>query len=306
MPVDARRLVVLHAVADSGGVLAAAGALHLTASAVSQHIARLEAETGLTLLDRSRLGGGRAAGLTPAGRLLAGHAARLVAVLADAERDLAALTGAVAGTVTVAAFPTVMAHLVAPAAARVAAGAPHVRVSIVERDTEPAIAAVRAAAVDLALVENDAQAPPPAAGVSGVRVRPVLDDRYRIAVPVAWGVAADLAAVLARPWVDGPPGSATRQVLDRLAAQHGVRLRREHECLEFPGVLSIVAAGLAAAVVPALALPPQHAPAYPGVVLLDVPGVGARRISVVHRAGRHEPGPAARLLLGEILRPAQA
>src|SRR5688572_26730362 len=99
MRIDPRRLVVLRAVADAGGVLAAASVLHLTPSAVSQHIARLEAETGVTLLDRSRLGGRRSVGLTTAGRLLARHAARLTDVLAAAEHDLAALTGQVSGPV---------------------------------------------------------------------------------------------------------------------------------------------------------------------------------------------------------------
>jgi len=61
MQIDPRRLAVLGAVANAGGVLAAATVLHLTPSAVSQHIARLEADTGVVLLDRSRLGGRRAA-----------------------------------------------------------------------------------------------------------------------------------------------------------------------------------------------------------------------------------------------------
>jgi len=74
MQIDPRRLAVLGAVANAGGILAAATVLRVTPSAISQHVARLEAETGVTLLDRSRLGGRRAAGLTPAGQLLATHA----------------------------------------------------------------------------------------------------------------------------------------------------------------------------------------------------------------------------------------
>jgi DNA-binding transcriptional LysR family regulator len=46
MHVDARRLAVLLAVHRSGGILAAADELRLSASAVSQQVARLEAETG--------------------------------------------------------------------------------------------------------------------------------------------------------------------------------------------------------------------------------------------------------------------
>ena len=71
MTLDPRRLLVLRAVHRHGGVLAAAERLGLTPSAVSQHLARLEAETGLALVDRSRLGGGRSLAGSAAGRVQA-------------------------------------------------------------------------------------------------------------------------------------------------------------------------------------------------------------------------------------------
>jgi DNA-binding transcriptional LysR family regulator len=298
MQLDPRRLAVLRAVADAGGVLAAASVLRLTPSAVSQHIVRLEAETGLTLLDRSRLGGRRAAGLTAAGRLLAGHAGRIAEVLADAERDLAALTGQVTGPVVVGAFPTAIWHLVAPAAANVQMRIPAVTVRVRQIEPEPGKAALRAGALDLLIDEADAEQPttqPP-----GLRATRLLEDPYRLAVPASWGPVADLEALLSRPWVDGPPGSAARRALDRIAAHHDVTLDRVHECLEFPAALAIVAAGLAVAVVPALALSGQRADDPPAIRLLDAPVLGARRLHLVHRRGRHEPSPAARLVADAI------
>jgi DNA-binding transcriptional LysR family regulator len=295
MQLDPRRLAVLRAVADAGGILAAATVLHLTPSAVSQHVARLEAETGLTLLDRSRLGGRRSAGLTAAGRLLATHAGRLAEVLAAAERDLATLTGQVSGPVTVGAFPTAIRHLAAPAAAQVSATTPAVRVRVRQIEPEPGRAALRAGALDLLIDEADAAEP--AADQPGLRATGLLDDPYRLAVPAAWGPVAGVDALLARPWIDGPAGSAARRVLDRVAAHHDVALDRAHECLEFPASLAIVAAGLAVAVVPALALPADEPPA---IRLVDAPILGARRMHLVHRRGRHEPSPAARLVADAI------
>jgi DNA-binding transcriptional LysR family regulator len=295
MPIDPRRLAVLRAVADAGGVLAAASALHLTPSAVSQHIARLEAETGVTLLDRSRLGGRRSAGLTAAGRLLAGHAGRLAEVLAAAERDLAALTGQVSGPVTVGAIPTAVRHLVAPAAAAVATTAPGVRVRV--RQLEPGRQALRAGELDLFVGEGEAAGAGRPAGTArgpaGLRVVRLLDEPYRVVVPAAWGPLAGVEALLGRPWVDGPPGSVMRRALDRLATRYATVLDRPHECLEFPAVLAIVASGLAAGVVPALALPAD----LPGVRVLPAPAAGTRRLELVHRHGRHEPSPAARLVV---------
>jgi DNA-binding transcriptional LysR family regulator len=179
MQIDPRRLAVLGAVANAGGVLAAATVLHLTPSAVSQHIARLEAETGVLLLDRSRLGGRRAAGLTPAGRLLAAYAERLAETLATAERDLAALTGQVTGPVSVGAFPTAIRHLVAPAATAVAATNPNIEVRIRQIEPEPGLAALQAGGLDLLIVEADPADPThePARSTRRTAARRPLPDR---------------------------------------------------------------------------------------------------------------------------------
>ncbi|MGR3758679.1 LysR family transcriptional regulator [Roseobacteraceae bacterium NS-SX3] len=64
------------AVADYGGVTRAAGFLHLTQSAVSMQLKRLEELLGLELLDRS----GRTIALTAAGEQLLGYARRMVAL----------------------------------------------------------------------------------------------------------------------------------------------------------------------------------------------------------------------------------
>jgi len=64
------------AVADSGGVTRAAGFLHLTQSAVSMQLKRLEELLGLELLDRS----GRGIALTGAGEQLLTYARRMVAL----------------------------------------------------------------------------------------------------------------------------------------------------------------------------------------------------------------------------------
>jgi DNA-binding transcriptional LysR family regulator len=64
------------AVADSGGVTRAAGFLHLTQSAVSMQLKRLEELLGLDLLDRS----GRTIALTASGEQVLAYARRMVAL----------------------------------------------------------------------------------------------------------------------------------------------------------------------------------------------------------------------------------
>ena len=74
------------AVADSGGVTRAAGFLHLTQSAVSMQLKRLEDLLGIELLDRS----GRRIALTSAGEQLLSHARRMVALNDEAVARLTA------------------------------------------------------------------------------------------------------------------------------------------------------------------------------------------------------------------------
>ena len=62
------------AVADTGGVTKASGFLHLTQSAVSMQLKRLEESLGLTLLDRSA----RSIALTAAGEQLLSYARRML------------------------------------------------------------------------------------------------------------------------------------------------------------------------------------------------------------------------------------
>lgn len=56
---NVHRLAVLHAVVTTGSVTGAAAELNYTPSAVSQHIAALERETGASLLERIGAASGR-------------------------------------------------------------------------------------------------------------------------------------------------------------------------------------------------------------------------------------------------------
>ena len=90
---DVTRLRVLVAVERYGSVTAAARALNYAQPSVSHHLARLEAETGIKLIQRA----GRGIALTDAGRLLAERAAEVIGRLDAAENELAAYTGLRAG-----------------------------------------------------------------------------------------------------------------------------------------------------------------------------------------------------------------
>src|SRR5258708_16670772 len=97
---DTHRLRLLREFAQRGTIAATATALGYTPSAVSQQLAALEREAGAVLLDRTA----RAAELTDAGRRLAEHAERILAMIEAPEADLSAAVPS--GRVTVTPFPT--------------------------------------------------------------------------------------------------------------------------------------------------------------------------------------------------------
>lgn len=95
---DTKPLIVFAAVLEHGSMNAAAAALGMTPSAVSQHVSRLEALHGVKLLHRST----RRLSPTDAGRSLGIHCARLLHTLADAHQALENLKTEAAGEVHIA------------------------------------------------------------------------------------------------------------------------------------------------------------------------------------------------------------
>src|SRR3954467_6010603 len=104
---DVRRMRVLREVAARGSFSAAAEALSFTQSAISQHVAALERETGTTLVERNP----RGVRLTDAGRALVTHADAILARIEDAEEELAAIAGLRGGRRRTAPFQSAGATL---------------------------------------------------------------------------------------------------------------------------------------------------------------------------------------------------
>jgi molybdate transport repressor ModE-like protein len=287
MRVDPHRLLVLRAVQRAGGVLPAARALYLSPSAVSQHLTRLEAETGLSLVDRSRRGGGRTLALTAAGQALAQQGERVAEVLAEAERAAMALRGERSGPVRIGGFATVLRRLVGPAVVDLAIAEPSIVPAVTEVDEADGLAQLRAGELDLVILERRPGAPPP----RGVVAEDLLRDAYRVVVPASWPVHDDAETLLSGRWIAGHEGTPARAALDALAADAGIRPEIRHLCDEFTSMLALVGAGLGAAVVTDLVL--EFLPVTNVRVSAGPLDPGARIIYVAHRRGRAEPGATA-------------
>src|SRR5689334_14683210 len=142
---DLRRLAVFREVADRGSFSAAALELDYTQSVVSHHVAQLERELGVTLVERGR----RPVRLTPAGERLRDHAATILGAAAAAEADLRAVAGLEAGTLRMAAFLSACATFVPAAIGAFAAEHPAVEVLLDQQEPPTSIPRLLAGELDI-------------------------------------------------------------------------------------------------------------------------------------------------------------
>ena len=148
-------LKVLAAVARHGSVTEAARELHYSQPSVSHHLSRLEAATGVKLVQRI----GRGIRLTPEGQLLANRAAEIVGRVDAATSELAAQAGLQAGLVRLAANASALSTIVPRAAATLAQAHPGLQLSLFEQHPVEALQMLRHGEIDVALVFRYADAP---------------------------------------------------------------------------------------------------------------------------------------------------
>ena len=300
---DLRRLRLLHELSERGTIAAVADALQFTPSAVSQQLAMLERETGVRLLERA----GRGVRLTDPALVLVGHAAALLDRAAEAEADLAAAAGSVAGRARIAGFQSVTLRLALPAVEALARDAPRLRCEIVEAEPEQALPALALGDLDLVLGDEWEHQPwrlPP-----GLERHELLRDPVRLALPVRHPLArrhreaVPLAALAGAAWTTGHPGMAWEEVTQRTCREHGgfdpdIRHRTNDATVS----LALVARGLAVTLVPDLVLAGRH----PGVARRGIAGAALyRAIFAVTRAA-DAARPSTRALLAAMTAAAAA
>lgn len=274
---DLVRLRVLYTVAGHGTLAAAAQALHLTPSAISQQMSKLEREAGCRLVERQ----GRRLRLTEEGLALATHARRILAAVEEAEADLDERRGQVLGTLSVGAFPTAARGLL-PAALR-ACRERFPRLHVRLQEVEPYQASARVAAGDLDLAVAQDWTNVPVALPDRLRAKDIGLDPADVALPADHPLAGSprvaLAALGDEPWIASTDGTICHDWLTTTFRAAGHEPNIVHQAAEFPTQLAFVAAGLGVAVVPRLA-----ADAVPdGVVLVPVEPALCRRVFAVWR-----------------------
>ncbi|ORT60964.1 LysR family transcriptional regulator [Streptomyces sp. CB03238] len=271
------RLRTLDALARHGSVSGAAEGLHVTTSAVSQQLAKLEREVGQQLVAKN----GRGVRLTDAGLLLADHAARILSQVELAQADIEAQRGQVVGEVRLAGFPTAARGLFPGAVSALRRDHPDLVVRTSELEPEHGIRQVMRGDMDLAVVLDwsNKRLPVPA----GLARAQLLDDAADVALPAGHALAGraevDLEELADEDWVSWPEGEFCYEWLMFTLRSKGVEPRIAHLAGEHHTQLALIQAGLGVCVTPRLGRGAVPA----GVVLVPVRHQMRRHIYAVWR-----------------------
>jgi DNA-binding transcriptional LysR family regulator len=148
---DLHKLQIFSLVVIEGSFSAAAEKLHITQSAVSQHMKELEAGLGQQLFER----GWRGVSLTAHGRVLADYAMKILDLVAMAENALTNVEGITSGQVRIGATPGIGVYLAPYWVQRFRSRYPHL-MAIVQTGVTAQIAAdMLDRRVDIGIIEGE-------------------------------------------------------------------------------------------------------------------------------------------------------
>jgi DNA-binding transcriptional LysR family regulator len=267
---NVQRLRILREIAERGSVVAAADALFLTPSAVSQQMRAFDRETGVPLLERH----GRGVRLTEAGDRLLARAPAVFDALEQAEAELAAVSTGASGFLRAAAYPTAARALLVPALAALKRDQPRLRIGMEDLEPEQSMPALRVGELDL-VVANDYTALPEPVNANVERV-PLLVEPVLLALPRSHpraGIPTGMADLSLEQFIVGRDTTPFLGLVVRLAEAEGYDAHVDIHSNDFQVILAAVGAGLGVALVPSLALLAD----YPDVVFQPVEGLDLER-----------------------------
>lgn len=284
------RLQLLREISRRGSIKAAAEAMSITPSAVSQQLAILEREAGVPLLEKS----GRRVRLTDAAALLVRHADTITGAIAAAEADLASMQQFVTGTLRVSAFPTAARAVLPPVMTALSRQHPALRVTLRDLEAAESLTALQMDEIDLAIVDEYDE--PARVSDGGLEFCEFMRDPLYLALPpegssapgvaagpaLASGAAVRISDFRDAFWIMDTEDSHLGQVILRACRSSGFEPHVRSNCKDFSVIIALVEAGLGVGVLPGLAI--HDRPVRASIHPTDPPL--ARRIASVIRPER--------------------
>jgi LysR family transcriptional regulator, carnitine catabolism transcriptional activator len=273
-----RDLDIFLVLAETGSFRRTAAQVHLSQSAVSGVVARLEESLGTRLFDRTT----RSVNLTAAGQVFVEQAKLLNAQTLEAVERVQHITQIQSGKVSMAALPSLSATVVPHVMARYAAQYPDIALQLHDTLSGPAFDLVRAGSVDFALTAANPDYPDldytPLSADGFVLLIP---QNHRLAkgkTPLNWLQVAELTHI------SMPLPASVRQYANAALIEHRIAFQPRYEVEHIATIHAMVKAGLGVAALPELAAAFVH---QDGVVIRRLTGPDIQRpIGVVTRRSR--------------------
>ena len=256
MNLSLRDIEYFLAAVEYGNLERAAASFGVSQPALSKSLQRLEADTGLALLDRS----GRGLRLTSAGLVFLEHAKRLWAEYLDAMRHAAELRVGQAGLLRVGVTGATIDSVAMPAMRHLLPRRPALRVQLTQGLSDDLNEQVASGKLDLAVTPIYADVP------STLHHEPIMEDRLCVAAsrhhPLAARRKLALRDLADLRWILPKPSSIARKALDSRYAESNLPLpaaialddRRHGKLHPFVGGEPLVTGQAAAATADGVAL----------------------------------------------------
>jgi LysR family hydrogen peroxide-inducible transcriptional activator len=269
--VELKHLQALLGIADTGSFSAAAATIGTVQSNVSAHVARLERELDVLLVDRAS---GR---LTDEGEVVVGRARRVMNELSAMVADVTALRQEVVGTVRLGMIGTTGRWLVPQLFDLLRLRHPHIHLNVAEGSSAQLELQLASGQLDLAVVTF------PLSG-DEIMVAELFNEDLVLVVPRDHPLGqvpslpidrlADMELLLP------PPGTALRAEIDSAIVPARVVLRPAMEIDGVRTIASLVFDGYGPAILPATAVPGHLRERFVGI---PIDGFPRRRVGVAQR-----------------------
>jgi DNA-binding transcriptional LysR family regulator len=203
------KLRVFCAVAETKSFSKASELIHLTQPAVSLQVQAMEELYETRLFDRS----GNTINLTPAGEILYKRAKEILALYAEAQKNISEITGAIKGSLSIGASSTIGNYLLPSIISAFKKKVPQVNISLIVGNTKTITEKLNAGEIDVALVEGDVS-----------KQRFAVDTLLSDELVVIMSPAHPWAERRKEPLIMREEGSGTRQIILKHLDDHGIKL----------------------------------------------------------------------------------
>jgi DNA-binding transcriptional LysR family regulator len=285
MKIDILGVQAFVAIADRGSFQNAADELHVTQTAITQRLRKLEDFLGVTLIERTT----RSIALTRIGREFLPQARRLLEELSYALMEIRETGKAERGDVSIACVPTVGVQYLPRIMQEYSARYPHNRIKILDHASSAVADAVLHREAEFGINIAGAHHPE----LSAI---PLIEDQYVLICddqhPLAKRRRVSWRQLQPYPLIFAGQVSGNRAPLDLALGTSELALQSFYEVQRSSTAVGLVAERVAAAVVPRLAI---QKGAYPSIRMIELvePVVSRTLVLVARKSARLSPAAQA-------------